>query len=273
MDDDEEIPLGGGDVTAGVVRVGDTVRRPVQAHTPAVHALLRHLEQAGFDGAPRVLGIDDQGREILSFMPGLVPPRPLAPWAVTDAGLASVGRLLRRYHEAAAGFVPPPGAAWDVPSDPPELPPMTIPAELVGHCDVTPDNVVFHDGPEPEAYALIDFDLARPTSRLMDVMNTLRHWAPLSDPADRDPLLVDADAAARCRVLCDAYGLGARERAELPGLAEARLARSWYLMRDRAETLGGGWARMWDEGVGDRITRAQAWLARERPALERALTQ
>ena len=56
--EDAEVPLLGGDMTEGVVRVGRTVRRPVRPHTAAVHGLLRHLEAAGFDGAPRVLGID-----------------------------------------------------------------------------------------------------------------------------------------------------------------------------------------------------------------------
>ena len=54
----EEIPLADGSMTT-VVRVGDTVRRPVGRWTPAVHSLLRHLEAVGFEGAPRVLGFDD----------------------------------------------------------------------------------------------------------------------------------------------------------------------------------------------------------------------
>jgi len=41
-----------------VVRIGDTVRRPVGPHSPLVHALLAHLESVGFEGAPRFLGID-----------------------------------------------------------------------------------------------------------------------------------------------------------------------------------------------------------------------
>lgn len=60
-----EIPLGGGDVDVGehvAVRVGDTVRRQVGPHTQAVHALLRHFERVGFDGAPRVPGFDERGR-------------------------------------------------------------------------------------------------------------------------------------------------------------------------------------------------------------------
>jgi hypothetical protein len=57
-----EIPLSGGDVTEGVVRVGDTVRRPVGPHSQLVHALLAYLESAGFEGAPRFLGIDGVNR-------------------------------------------------------------------------------------------------------------------------------------------------------------------------------------------------------------------
>jgi hypothetical protein len=68
MDAGEKALLTGGRITQGVVRVGNTVRRPTGPHTPFVHSLLRHLEEVGFDGAPRVLGIDEQGREILTFI-------------------------------------------------------------------------------------------------------------------------------------------------------------------------------------------------------------
>jgi hypothetical protein len=61
--------LGGGTLTP-VVRVGDTVRRPTGRWSWAVHALLLHLEAVGFERAPRLLGIDDAGREVLSFLPG-----------------------------------------------------------------------------------------------------------------------------------------------------------------------------------------------------------
>jgi hypothetical protein len=190
-----EVPLAGGDVTEGVVRVGGTVRRPPTPFTPAIRALLAHLEAAGFEGAPRPLGVDAAGREVLTFLPGRVPPRPLPGWAAADRVLAGVARLQRRYHDAAASFVPPPGAVWDAPPDPRELPPMEIAPELIGHCDVTPDNVVFRDTPDgPEPWGLIDFDLAKPSSRLLDIVTTLRHWAPLSDPADRVPSLAGLDA-------------------------------------------------------------------------------
>ena len=65
--DQAGVPLPGGDVTEGVIRVGSTVRRPVGPHSPLVHALLAHLESVGFTGAPRFLGMDGSGREVLSY--------------------------------------------------------------------------------------------------------------------------------------------------------------------------------------------------------------
>jgi hypothetical protein len=43
----DEEPLEGGRQTVGVVRVGDTVRRPLQPNSERVHAVLRHLEAVG----------------------------------------------------------------------------------------------------------------------------------------------------------------------------------------------------------------------------------
>jgi hypothetical protein len=57
---EREVTLVGGMSTPGVVRVGDTVRRPVKPDAAYVHGLLRHFERHGFEGAPRFLGFDEQ---------------------------------------------------------------------------------------------------------------------------------------------------------------------------------------------------------------------
>ncbi|MFB4318547.1 phosphotransferase [Actinomadura sp. 21ATH] len=248
-----EVPLSGGDVTEGVVRVGETVRRPCGAHSPAVHGLLRHLEGVGFDGAPRVLGIDELGREVLSWVPGEAPGRPLPAYAVTDEALRGVAVLLRRFHEAVASYEAPAGAPWEAGGSGLDREP-----EIIGHCDVTPENVVFRGG---VPVGLIDFDLARPTTRLYDVVTTLRHWAPIADPADRDWRLGQVDVGQRVRSFCDAYGLGREGRREVLPAARVRFERSYEAMRKRAEQ-GGAWARIWRSGAGSRIRRAQDWLER-----------
>ena len=88
-DDVSEVALTGGTMTAGVVRVGDTVRRPVGRWTPAVHSLLRYLEEVGLEGAPRVLGIDEKGREVLTYLPG--DPSP----SHSEETLVATARLVR----------------------------------------------------------------------------------------------------------------------------------------------------------------------------------
>ena len=63
--------------------------------------------------------------------------------------------------------------------------------------------------------ALIDFDLARPTTRVADIANALYWWAPLVDPVDRAPSLVDADVPARVRAFADAYEMTTEQRAQV----------------------------------------------------------
>lgn len=93
--------LYGGITNAGLVsRIGDTVRRPQRPTSPATHALLGHLERVGFEGAPRLLGVDDRSREVRSFVPGEAAIAPYAAWALSDEALVSVAQLLRRYHDA-----------------------------------------------------------------------------------------------------------------------------------------------------------------------------
>jgi hypothetical protein len=269
--DQAEIPLAGGDVTESVVRVGDTVRRPVGPHSPLVHALLTHLESVGFEGAPRFLGIDGAGREVLSYIDGEVAWRPRPPWIADETRLASVGRLVRAYDDAAASFTPPPDVLPGAEAaEPPGIPPApAYPPELIGHVDITPENVVFRAG---RAYALIDFDLAKPATRADEMFNAMLWWAPLSDPRDVDPLLRQADVPRRSRILADAYGLSGSDRERVMEVAMLRTRRAWYLMKHRAETQGGGWQRMWDEGVGEVIKRRESWLDRHAATLTAALT-
>ncbi len=104
-----ELLIGDG-VTQGIVRIGDTVRRPLRPFSLTVQAYLAHLRDAGFTGAPLPLGVDDQGREMLSFVPGDVPHNPLPPETAGDDVLVALARLIRALHEASAGWAPPPDA-------------------------------------------------------------------------------------------------------------------------------------------------------------------
>jgi phosphotransferase family enzyme len=266
-DDGEEIPLTDGDVTEGLVRIADTVRRPPGERSQLVRALLTHLESVGFEGAPRFLGVDSAGREVLSYIDGEVAGRPHPRWIADEDRMVSVARLVRAYDDAAAGF----GIPNDLPApiEPPGLPELVDPPELVGHQDITPENVVFRDG---RAFALIDFDLARPVSRAREVVNLMLWWAPLGPDESLDATLRGLDRLHRCRLLANAYGLSVPDRRRLMALAIALNERAWHVMKYRAETMGGGWQRMWSEGVGDKIKARQTWLESTADSITAALT-
>lgn len=269
-----QIALPSGDVTEGVVRIGATVRRPHQPTSMAVAQYLDHLQRVGFDAAPRFLGRDDAGRDVLTFVEGEVASSPPQRWAADEVLLAEVGRLVRQLHDASTGygaetgFVAPTGSVWRRDMVTVDVPLPDWQPELISHNDVTPQNVVFRAG---RAVGLIDFDLAGPTTRLRELVNTAVHWAPLAAPEDVWRTWQGVDQAGRWRVLVDAYGLGEADRGQLVDHAIAGAQGSWLRMRAAAEQLGGGWARMWQEGAGDRIRRREEWLASSRRRLNDAL--
>ena len=265
MSDGEQL-IGDG-VTQGIVRIGDTVRRPLRPFSLTVQAYLAHLRDVGFTGAPLPLGVDEQGREVLSFVPGGVPDNPLPPETAGDDVLVALARLIRALHEASAGWVPPLDAVWGgTPANPGQI---SQQAELVSHRDYYPGNVVFRHG---LPVALIDFDLAMPTTRLYDVTNALWYWAPLRDPRDRAPAFADLDIPHRIAVFADAYGLTARHRAELAPFA-VELARRYHEDSRVSAELDPVYRKLWEAGAKDELPRAEAWVRETAPAITARLTQ
>ena len=223
-----------------MVRVGDTVRRPAGPHTPAVHALLSYLHAVGFEGAPRPMGLDEQGREVLEFIPGVVPWPDRFDLLAPAGRLQRAARLIRGFHDAVTGFAPPADARWQVP----------IPAEgdcdIIAHHDLAPWNLVA--GPR---WALIDWDCAAPGTRLWDVAYAAHGFVPLS----ADPRWQRHDAGARLRLFADAYGLDEAQRRELvPMLARRTRAMHNFLANQAAAAIQ-PWAALWEGGHG------QAWQA------------
>jgi Ser/Thr protein kinase RdoA (MazF antagonist) len=171
------------------------------------------LERHGFNGAPRFQGIDDAGREILTFIPGLV-PSDLGHF--TDTQLASAAGLLRRFHDATLDC------------------PLKERNEVVCHGDASPCNCVFVDG-IPTVF--IDFDAAHPGTRLDDLGYAAWLWIDIGN----DELSPDFQGK-RLADFYSSYGMASveilhsiisaqialAERATLPGVGEwSNNCRSW----------------------------------------------
>ena len=232
----DEIALPGGNMTGGVVRVGDTVRRPAGPWTPAVHALLEHLHGAGFRGAPRPLGLDERGREVLTYVPGVVPWPDDMRLVGPEDRLRQVARLVREFHDAVADFAPPPDACWQV----------LIPAEqadIIAHHDLAPWNLVVND----DGLAFIDWDVAAPGSREWDVAYGMRGFVPLT----ANPSYRRGDAPGRLRVFADAYGLTEQQRDRMVPMLARRSAAVHEFLAEQAGRGVSPWARQWREGHGE----------------------
>ncbi|MBN6058367.1 aminoglycoside phosphotransferase family protein, partial [Nonomuraea sp. RK-328] len=255
--DGEEQPLTGGNVSDGVVRVGDTVRRPAGPWTPAVHALLTHLHDVGFHAAPRPLGIDDQGREVLTFARGQVvwPDR----FALVEppGRLAHVARIIRDFHDAVQGFAPPADAHWQV-----LIPPDA--SDIIAHHDLAPWNLVVSDESE---CVFIDWDGAGPGSRLWDVAYAIHGFIPLTAHPDRQ----HRNRAARLRTFADAYGLDETDRRHLIPLLSRRTRSMHDFLRDQAARGTRPWTTLWAEGHGTAWLNDAEYIEQRENEWERAL--
>jgi len=231
-----------------VVRVGDTLRRPVSPATPFVRRLLEHLRRRGSAVAPRFLGIDDRNREILSFVDGHVAWQPRQPPQVRDErSLVGVAHLVRELHDLTAGT--------ELAGD----------QEVVCHNDLSPKNTVYRDlGAGLRPVAFIDWDLAAPGVRVHDVAHVC--WQYL----DLGPAVGDAAGAGRLvRLIADGYGMADRS-----GLVDTILwwqDRCWRGIEQAADAGVPAMVRLRELGVARRIRAAHRWTGENGPALRRAL--
>lgn len=159
---ENEEKLTGGNISK-VYRSGDTVRRDLKAGSPKIHKLLKHLENKGFNCAPKYLGIDERGREILSFIEGEAGNYPLKKYMWSNDVLKEIAKMLRLYHDAVSDF--PLLNDWK----PMDNTPNKI--EVVCHNDFAIYNIIFNNK---------NFDVAGPGPRLWDIAYTLYTCVPLS---------------------------------------------------------------------------------------------
>lgn len=224
-----EEPLPGSRLS-DVVRVGDTVRRRRGSWTPAVTDLLAWLRHAGYPYAPEPLGTDDRGREVLRYIVGdtVGADLPWPDWVWGDDLLAEVGAATAELHRAVAGYAPPGEQTW-------RWAPAAVGAgELVCHNDIAPYNVVVRDG---HLAGIIDWDLAYPTTAVSELAFVAWQWVPLQHPTISAYFgyAAAADPGRRLRLLLDAYGLPAGERAGFVDAVIERITLNRDVMAKKAE--------------------------------------
>ena len=227
-----------------VVQVGDTVRRDPGDRADFVHELLRYFESRGWTGAPRLLGVDEQGREILTFIDGYVAWR--SPTYLVDSieSLTAVAHLVRRFHDLTAGT------------------PLAGEQGVVCHNDLSPKNTVYRDdGEGMRPIAFLDWDIAAPGARIHDVAHMCWQYLDLG-PGVQDL----ATTSNRLRLMCDAYGLVDRSQ-----IVEAVLwwqDRCWRGIESGAETGDAAMKALRDSGAARSVHAAYDWVLAHRAEIE-----
>ncbi|MEO1057026.1 MAG: aminoglycoside phosphotransferase family protein [Actinomycetota bacterium] len=188
------------DPTRPVVRIDKTVRRAVGWWTPAVHELLHALDAAGFAESPRVLGIDEQGREMLTYIEGDSGGAGFA-MITSDEGLRQFAELLRAYHDCSRTLSFDGNTQWALDTQ------LSLAGEPICHSDFAPWNIVWRHG---QPVGILDWDFALPGPAIHDIAYALDYAVPFRD----DDTCVRShgfefppDRRHRLSVFADGYGL------------------------------------------------------------------
>ncbi len=259
----DEILLGGVANAGSVVRRGEFVLRPSNPNSAAVHAFLRELRSAGFEGASLPVEIQADGRERLLFIEGDVAVPPFRAWVQTDHALASIAALMRSFHQVSSRLPVIPAKWSNELADP-------CGGRMICHNDVCLENIVFRDG---EAVALLDFDFAAPGRPLFDLAAFARMCVPIDDDLNATRQgFKDQDRPARLRLVADTYGLDAKGRHTLVELLDQTMESGGSFVRRRVEAGDPNFIRMLDEMGGmERYERRLRWWQESKERFVRAL--
>jgi len=231
-----EFPLSGGRTATGVIRIENTVRRPIKPRSEFVHSLLKLLEKKGYNFAPRFLGIDEKGREILTFIEGSVPHERMV-W--TDDQLKKIAQMIKAFHDST------------------ERSKLAGTKEVVCHNDIAPWNTVLN---EDMAVAFIDFDDAAPGNRVDDLAYFLWTFLGLGNNVPAK------EQATKIKMLCSVYGFSHQQV-----LVDAILEQQQKILSKRemlAKHDRDSEARNFSLSAAKRIRNEIRWVKSNRKILE-----
>ena len=236
----EEVLTGG--TVNNVTRLGDTVYRSGGPWIEAVHAVLDHLEAKGFPYSPRVLGVAEDGREKISFLPGVSMMRPWKPVMKAEDGPIQAAAMLRQFHEATLDLNLPSETRWRFGDAAKDV------DQVIRHGDLGPWNTLWEGD---RLTGLVDWDLAEPGFPITDLAQLAYYFVPLrGERGWREAGFSDTpDYVRRLDVICAGYG------AFSPADVISELLNLHNTEQNRITELGAQGLYPWDTWLAD------GWIA------------
>lgn len=238
MIEKEEI-LTGGMSTESVVRIGNRVHRSKSANFKFIHSLLQYLETCHFPYAPRFMGVDKIGREMLSFIEGVVPRDPPMNFNQKIEGI----HMMRQYHDVCANTQ------------------FAGESETVCHHDFAPWNIIVSDN---SVVGLIDFDEASPGSRIDDLSYYIWTCLDLGTSAESD-----ANQINKIAKLVNTYDLDDSTRIISSFLKQQErvlVFRQRIVLEEKDQTK-----KDFSQNAVNNIKKSMAWIIKHKDKIEHAI--
>jgi thiamine kinase-like enzyme len=242
--------LSGGNLTS-IYKKNETVLREQKPWSSTIHRVLLHLEKVGHTNSPRFIGIDDSGKEVLSFVPGDC--KFDYPFTNDEQEqlliIKNVAEMMRKYHDASLSFERTERDNWMFSYN------GQLEKEVICHNDIAPYNITFvNDIP----YGMIDFDTCCPAPRIWDIVYALYRFVPFSeklyDSEKQEYRNYDVDRDKEFRknsipVFFSAYGMECPK--DLFEQMTMRLQALADLINEEAKNGNGAFEKMLEEGHRD----------------------
>jgi hypothetical protein len=136
------------------------------------YVTLGHLSSVGVNYAPGVVGRDEQGREVLTYIEGEDSGSPLIAPLLSDNGVFVVARVASALQKALAACACPEDAGWQFCTGRPRS------GQMLQHGDLGPWKMIWESN---QVAGIIDWDFVHPGDNLYDIAHLAWFVVPFMD--------------------------------------------------------------------------------------------
>lgn len=237
----EETPFTSGESNQKVVKVGNTVRKEPSENSELVRKVMTILSSNNFQYSPKYLGIDQKGREKMTYIEG----EQMNHTEITIDLMKQTLEVLKQFHDILS------------------ISELSGGQETVLHTDYAPWNLIVRKG---KLVGIIDFDKIKPGKRIYDVVYIC--WN-LLDIGSEDSNFTDEEIFRYLPVLVDAYG-----EINTSDFVDALLSEQNRILLERelrVKKVEEGEEKEYRKGICEDIKKQIGWVERNRVNIEKAL--